>query len=154
MINGLQIKKLRRISDERGSVMHMLRCDQAEFVQFGEIYFSEIFPEVTKGWKLHRKMTLNYAVPCGEIKVVLYDQRKDSHTFGEVNEIYLGRSNYDLLTIPPLIWTSFACVSSVTAIVANCATMPHDPSEVLNCDIDDPRIPYNWAENKCSAQSL
>lgn len=153
MISGLHIKKLRKISDQRGSVMHMLRCDQPEFSQFGEIYFSEIFPKVIKGWKLHRKMTLNYAVPHGEIKVVLYDQRKDSLTFGEVNEIYLGRSNYDLLTIPPLIWTSFACASSVPAIVANCATIPHDPSEVLTCDIADPCVPYNWAENKCPAQS-
>ena len=42
MINGVVVKPLRRIPDERGFVMHMLRADDPEFEKFGEIYFYAI----------------------------------------------------------------------------------------------------------------
>lgn len=37
MIEGVQVKPLRQICDERGKVMHMLRCDDPLFERFGEI---------------------------------------------------------------------------------------------------------------------
>ena len=42
-IQGITISPLKIISDDRGSVMHMLRNDNQIFEQFGEIYFSTIF---------------------------------------------------------------------------------------------------------------
>ena len=48
--------------------------------------FSSVFPGVIKGWHLHRRMTLNYAVPVGLIKLVLYDDREGSSTRGELME--------------------------------------------------------------------
>ena len=52
-IDGVVIKKLNQISDERGKIMHMLRSDDPLFEKFGEIYFSTIYPQVIKGWHLH-----------------------------------------------------------------------------------------------------
>ena len=49
MIQGVKFKLLKKICDERGAVMHMLRCDDPEFEKFGEIYFSCIYPGVVKG---------------------------------------------------------------------------------------------------------
>ena len=80
MIDGVAIRPLRRIPDERGAVFHMLRRDDAWFTQFGEMYFSLVYPGAVKGWHLHKRMTLNYAVPSGRIKLVLYDDRDDSPT--------------------------------------------------------------------------
>ena len=71
MIDGVLIHSLRQIPDERGKIMHMLRCDDPHFEQFGEIYFSVVYPGVIKGWHIHRAMTLNYAVVSGMIKLVL-----------------------------------------------------------------------------------
>src|SRR5947209_17024448 len=104
MIHGVEVKPLRQISDERGKVMHMLRCDAPHFEKFGEIYFSCVWPGAIKGWHLHKLMTLNYAVPCGHIKFVLYDERAESRTRGELTELYLGESNYALVTVPPGVW--------------------------------------------------
>ena len=89
MIDGVQITPLRQISDERGNVMHMLKSTDPIFDKFGEIYFSGVFPDVVKGWHIHTKMTLNYSVPVGKIKLVLYDDRPSSKTFGEVQEVFL-----------------------------------------------------------------
>ena len=92
MIEGVVVQPLRRIADERGSVMHMLRASDPWFAGFGEIYFSTVYPGVVKGWHLHRRMVLNYAVPHGSIKMVLYDDRDGSRTKGELQEILQSNS--------------------------------------------------------------
>lgn len=144
MIDGVFIHSLRQISDERGTIMHMLRYDAPHFQKFGEIYFSAVYPGVIKGWHLHKEMTLNYAVVSGMIKLVLYDERENSPSRGEIMEIFVGDTNYKLVTIPPNVWNGFKGVGIETSLVANCATLPHDPDEIVRLNPFDDRIPYNW----------
>ncbi len=144
MIEGVEINQLSIIPDERGMILKMLRRDDTVFREFGEIYFSVIYPGVIKGWHIHKKMTLNYAVISGIIKLVLYDDREGSPTKGEIQEIFLGRENYKLVTIPPMVWNGFKGVGTEAAIVANCATIPHDPDEIERMDPFNNSIPYNW----------
>jgi dTDP-4-dehydrorhamnose 3,5-epimerase len=144
MIDGVRVHPLRQIPDERGRIMHMLRADAEHFERFGEIYFSAVYPGAIKGWHLHLKMTLNYAVVVGHIKLVLYDDRESSPSRGEVQELFLGEANYSLVTVPPLVWNGFKGIGDRTAIVANCATLPHDPEEIQRRDPFDAAIPYNW----------
>ena len=59
MLHGVQMVPLRRIHDERGMVMHMLRNDDPHFTEIGEIFFSVVYPGVIKGWHLHSRMTVN-----------------------------------------------------------------------------------------------
>ena len=144
MIHDVIIQPLRRIPDERGTIMHMLKNSDPWFDSFGEIYFSTVYPEVVKGWHIHHRMTLNYCVIVGSIKLVLYDDRPESPTRGEVNEIYIGTENYNLVKIPPLIWNGFKGVGSNTAILANCSSAPHAPTEIERLDPFDNQIPYSW----------
>lgn len=144
MIEGVKITPLRQILDERGKIMHMLRADALHFIQFGEIYFSFIHPGVIKGWHIHKRMTLNYAVPVGKIKLVIYDDRENSSTRGELMEIFIGPENYQLITIPPLVWNGVKGVAETTSVIANCATLPHDPNEIERLNPFDKRIPYDW----------
>lgn len=144
MIDGVIITPLRQIFDERGKVMHMLREDSPVFSRFGEVYFSCTNPGAIKAWHLHKKMTLNYAVLYGEIKFVLYDDRPDSKTRGNVLELFLSPENYCLVTVPPLIWNGFKGIGDKTSIVANCATLPHDPLEIERKPAFDASIPYDW----------
>lgn len=145
MIEGVTITELKRFPDERGSVMHMLRCDWDVYRDFGEIYFSTVHPGAVKGWHIHHRATLNYAVPVGRIKFVLFDDRDDSRTKGEVQEVFLGEDNYVLVTVPPLIWNGFKGIGDSSALVANCASIPHDSKEIDRRDPADPSIPYDWA---------
>ena len=103
-IDGMTIRELRRIPDERGAVLHMLRDDAEGFERFGEIYFSMVYPGAVKAWHLHREMTLNYAVPVGMVKLVCYDDRPESPTRGNLVELHVGELNYVLVTVPPLVW--------------------------------------------------
>jgi len=122
----------------------MLRCDDPHFKKFGEIYFTVVYPGVIKGWHIHKKMTLNYAVVSGMIKLVLYDSREDSKTKGELMELCIGEDNYVLVSIPPEVVNGFKGLSTKPAIVANCATEPHDPNEIIRIDPFDKAIPYDW----------
>jgi dTDP-4-dehydrorhamnose 3,5-epimerase len=144
MIDGAAIHTLRRIPDERGQILHMLRSDAAHFAGFGEIYFSQVYPGVVKAWHIHSKMSLNYAVPIGSVKLVLYDDRPGSTTHGEVMEVFMGESNYVLVTVPPGVWNGFKGIGVAPALVANCSTHPHDPAEISRLDPFDNHIPYDW----------
>lgn len=144
-IHDVRVTPLRCIPDERGAVLHMLREDSSTFERFGEIYFSTVYPGVVKGWHRHKRMTLNYAVPVGMVKLVCYDDRDRSPTRGELQEVHLGELSYALVTIPPLVWNGFKGVGPGTALVANCATIPHDPQEIERVDPFASDIPYDWA---------
>ena len=143
-IEGIKITPLKIIKDHRGSVMHMIRNDNEVFEEFGEIYFSTIFENKVKAWHLHKEMTLNYAVIYGEIKCVLYDDRPNSKTRGCIDEYFLSPENYSLITVPPLVWNGFKGIGNKVSIVANCATIPHDPLEIERKSAFDSSIPYDW----------
>jgi len=145
MIKGVLVVPLKQIPDERGKVMHMLRADASHFDKFGEIYFSVVYPGAIKGWHLHKRMTLNYAVVSGMIKLVLYDPREDSPSRGEITELFVGEDNYVLVQIPPGVINGFKGVGTKPAIVANCATEPYNPSEMIRIDPFSKDIPYDWA---------
>lgn len=144
MIVGVLVIPLQRIPDERGTVMHMLRRTDPHFIEFGEIYFSTVYPGVVKGWHRHREMTLNYACVHGRVKLALFDTRDGSPSKGEVMEIFLGPDNYSLVQIPPGVWNGFKGMGNEPAIVANCATHSHDPSRSDRLDPFTSEIPYDW----------
>ncbi len=144
MIHDVVVTPLKQIADERGKVMHMLRSDAPGFPGFGEIYFSCVYAGAVKAWHCHTRMVCNYAVPCGQIQLVLYDARSESPTRGEVHEILMGEEHYYLVTIPPLIWSGFKGLASPLSIVANCSSIPHDPTEIERRDPLHPDIPFTW----------
>ena len=144
MIDGVAVRPLRQLPDERGKIMHMLREDDPHFSRFGEIYFSVVYPGAIKAWHLHRMMTLNYAVVAGTIKLVLFDDRAESPTRGNLMELFPGEANYCLITVPPLVWNGFKGIGTNPAVVANCATHAHDPEEIVRLDPFSPNVPYSW----------
>lgn len=147
MIDGVIRKPLRIIPDDRGAIMHMLRRDWPEFTDFGEVYFSCVAPGAVKAWRRHTRMTMQLAVPHGAIELVLYDARPNSPTQGEVQIETLSPNDpdtYALMIVPPGIWNGFRGLGGDTSVVANCASIPHDPDESESLPPDDPSIPHDW----------
>ena len=144
-IDGVLISKLREIRDQRGSVLHHLRCDAPEFTRFGECYFSEVLPGAVKAWKRHSRQTQNLAVPVGRIRLAIYDDRSGSATYGVLSVFELGRPDaYLRLRIPPGLWYGFTGISPAPALLANCADLPHDRAESELQDSNWQAIPYRW----------
>ncbi len=146
MIEGVKIKKLKVIPDERGRLMEMLRSDDDLFIAFGQVYLTTAYPGVVKGWHYHKKQTDNMTVVKGMMKIVLYDNRDGSSTREEINEFFMGIHNPLLLQIPPLLLHGFKCISDEEAMVVNCPTDTYDyekPDE-FRLDPHQNEIPYEW----------
>ncbi|WP_158999110.1 dTDP-4-dehydrorhamnose 3,5-epimerase family protein [Pigmentibacter ruber] len=143
-ISGVLIQELKQFTNEKGKVFHMLRADSPSFIAFGEVYFSQINPGKIKGWHKQLIKTINYAVPVGKVKLVLYDARENNSTYKNILEITLSQDEYYLVTIPPGIWVSFKAISDTIALLVNCATHPHSEKECEYVAIEDNLIPYNW----------
>jgi len=146
-IHGVKIIKKNQIIDERGKIKHMLRADDQNYSKFGEIYFSFVNPKKIKAWHYHKHMTLNYVAVHGSIKLVLFDDRNESATKGELEEIILSDKNHCLVSIPPKIWNGFCSNNSNVAILANCSDIPHDKEEIVRIPYNDKKIPYKWEFN-------
>ena len=144
MIHDVKITPLKIISDNRGKVMHMLRNDSKIFKKFGEIYFSTIYHQSIKGWHLHKESVLNYVCIKGKVKLVLFDDRKESSTKGIYLELTLSPEDYFLVTIPPNIWNGFKGLDKGESIIANCLTLPHNEKEMVRKDPFDKSFNYKW----------
>ena len=147
MINGVKVKQLKVVSDERGRVMEMLRSDDELFVKFGQVYYTTAYPGIVKGWHYHEKQIDNFVAVKGMMKVVLYDRREDSPTKGVINEFFMGDHNPILLQIPIGVLHGFKCISENEAMVLNITTEPYNrenPDE-HRVDPHSESIPYNWA---------
>ena len=146
MIDGVNVKKLKVIPDERGLLMEMLRADDAIFKKFGQVYLSVVYPGVVKGWHYHKVQTDYFVIVSGMAKVVLYDRREGSPTHGEVNEFFMGAHNPILITIPPGVAHGMKGVGTQPAYLINCPTEPynHEKPDEYRIDPNDKNIPYNW----------
>jgi len=144
IIEGVIIQDLKQIIDDRGRVMHMIRSDNPFFEKFGEVYFSEVLSGVVKAWKWHKRMTQFLTVPVGKIRLVIFDNRKNSNSKGNLKVLDISRENYQLVKIPPKLWYGFKCISAYPALLANCADLAHDPNEAEIKNPNDSYIPYQW----------
>ncbi len=146
MIESVKIKKLKVIPDERGRLMEMLRSDDELFIKFGQIYMTTAYPGVVKGWHYHKKQVDNFVVVKGMMKVVLYDERDNSRTKGEVNEFFMGEQNPILLQIPLLVYHGFKCISEQEAICINCPTQlfNYNQPDEFRIPAHSNQIPYDW----------
>ena len=140
MIKEVVITKLGIIATLGGSVMHAMKASSAGYTGFGEAYFSQVDQGAIKAWKRHKKMTLNLAVPVGEIRFVLFDDREVSNT--QFQEIIISKGNYCRLTVPPMVWMGFQGLSESGSMLLNIADIEHEPDEVNRKEMSE--INYNW----------
>ena len=147
MINGVKVKQLKVIPDERGRLMEVLRADDPVFIKFGQVYMTTAYPGVVKAWHFHKKQYDNFVCLKGMMKVVLYDSRDGSPTKGEVNEFFLGEHNHILLQIPPLVYHGFKCISDTEAMIVNCCTEMYNRAEPDEYRLPPhgSDIPYDWS---------
>ncbi len=146
MIEGVKTKQLRVIPDERGHLMEMLRADDDLFVKFGQMYMTTTYPGVVKGWHLHRKQLDNVVCVKGMIKLVLFDARQQSPTFGQIDELFLGELRPLLVQIPASVYHGLKCISTDEAYIVNAPTevYVYEKPDQEELPHDTPRIPYDW----------
>lgn len=148
MIDGVKTKRLVAHHDERGWLMEILRSDDEIFDEFGQVYVSVAYPGVVKGWHYHKLQTDHFCVIKGMLKVVLYDQREDSTTHGELNEFFVGEGNPLLIKIPALVVHGVKAIGTEPGFLINCPTRPYNREQPDEYRIDphSGEIPYRWEQ--------
>jgi len=146
MIQGVEVKRLKVIPDERGHLMEIMRCDDSIFQKFGQVYITTAYPGVIKAWHFHTHQTDYITVVKGMAKVVLYDARKDSETYDEVNEFFIGKYNPILVKVPNFVYHGFKGIGNEEVVVLNIPTLPYnmDNPDEHRIDPHDNKIPYDW----------
>ena len=71
---------------------------------------------------------------------------KDSSTYKEINEFFLGVENPRLLSVPPFVYHGFKAIGTETAYFLSVPTEPYNykkPDE-YRLPPDTDKIPYDW----------
>lgn len=150
MIDGVIIKKLKVIKDERGFLMEMLRDDDDFFQKFGQVYLTVCYPGIVKAWHYHRKQNDNFTIIKGKGRIGLYDGREGSKTKGEVMEIIAGEENRVLVHIPQGVMHGFENMGNEPCYLINCVTehYNYDNPDEERIDPFDNSIPFKWNAKK------
>jgi len=135
-MDGVILTSLKQIHHPKGNVFHGMKKSDAGYDGFGEAYFSTINKDDIKGWKTHKKMTLNLIVPVGKIKFVVYNEETK-----EFFSVILSQNNYQRLTVKPNLWMAFQGIGEYNMLL-NLASMEHNPTEAISVDLSE--IDYEW----------
>lgn len=146
IIDGVTVKKLAVMPDDRGRLMEILRRDDEMFEKFGQVYVTTAYPGVVKAWHAHERQNDNITTVSGVAKIVLADLREDSPTAGQVNEFFAGEHNPTLVHVPALVYHGFACVGQRECVIVNVPTnvYDHEEPDELRLPFDTERIAYSW----------
>ncbi len=153
LIQGVKIKPLKSIHDERGFLMEMLRNDDEIFEKFGQVYMTGVTKGVAKGWHYHKNQNDHFTCVYGTALVVLYDARQDSPTRGMVNEFILGSPNSEkgeqiLVKIPTGVFHGFTAYECDEARIVNVPTQVYnykEPDE-YRCAWNSDEVAYKWPD--------
>lgn len=131
---------LKRIPTAGGDVRHALKAGDPGFAGFGEAYFSSVEQGAVKGWRRHRRMTLNLVVACGEVRFVVCDGLGGR----QAHQLTPDRSEaYGRLTVSPGLWVAFGGVGRGTNLLLNIASIEHDPTEADVAPLAD--LAWSWS---------
>ena len=147
MIEGVRVKKLKVIPDDRGRLMEIFRNDDEMFDVFGQVYMTTAYPGIVKAWHYHKKQTDNFTCIKGTMRLGLYDGREGSKTFEQVEEYIINiDENPMLIQIPPEVYHGFKCISEDEAMVINVVTVPYDPNNPDEYRLDEYEndIDFDW----------
>lgn len=143
MIQGVQVKKLKVIADDRGRLMEIFRVS-ANNIKPEQVYMTTAFEGVVKDkdkFHMHINQTDNMCCVKGKIKLVLVDTRENSSTNGEINEFEIGEENFCLITIPKKVLHAFKSLKGESFII-NCIDHEYNHKNPDEFRIDNKF--YNW----------
>ena len=122
-IQGVVVRDLRKFADSRGWLTELFRRDElaAEFFP-AMTYVSSTVPGVTRGPHEHvDQADLFCFLGPSNFQLRLWDNRKDSPTYGNRMTLVVGQSDPKSVLIPHGVVHAYRNVGSVDGVVINCA---------------------------------
>jgi len=150
-IDGIQVRPARPVPHEDGLVTEVARRIWPEVDrEIVQVHITTTQVGRIRAWGLHQHSTDRLFVVKGLVSIVVFDGRKDSPTYGEVNEIRLSERNPALVVIPPCLYHGWKNIGTDEAFIIN---MPsslynHAGPDALDLPYDHPQaaetVPWRW----------
>lgn len=147
LIEGVEIRYANTQADARGSVCEILNPSWGVHPDpIVYVYQFTIRPGMVKGWHVHHLHDDRIFISSGTVKVVLYDDRKDSPTYGVVNEIYRTEHRRSIMVIPRFVFHAHENVGDKDALMVSMPSRPyrHDDPDVYRLPVNNDYIPYEF----------
>ena len=121
-IDGLEIRPLAQIADERGWLVELFRHDELDTgFHPAMAYLSATEPGVTRGPHEHIDQTdLFCFIGPGNFKLRVWDNRPASPTYWRVMTLFAGQDNPQMVIVPPGIVHAYRNISHFTGMTINC----------------------------------
>ena len=149
MIDGVKIKKLKVIPDDRGKLMEILRASETA-IRPEQVYMTTAFEGVVKDknkFHMHKNQIDNMCCVKGRVKLVLVDTRANSKTKGELDEFEIGEGNFCLITIPEKVLHAFKSLKG-EAFIINCIKPEYNKENPDEFRIDNTYYDWDKARRK------
>jgi dTDP-4-dehydrorhamnose 3,5-epimerase len=150
-IEGIEYRGARPVSHHDGHLTEAYRADWGVTeVPVVQVNVSVTFPGRVRAWGLHRHTIDRLFASTGSLCIVCYDGRRDSRTFGAVNEFFMGERNQGLIIIPPGVFHGWKNLGDDEATIVGMPSRLYDHDGPdrweLRWDSDDARriSPYSW----------
>ena len=147
LTDGVSVRQILTQVDDRGTVFELY--DPRWNFHPKPMVFAYCFtlrPGRVKGWALHKNHEDRYVLVQGQLKLVLFDPRPSSSTYGEICEIWLTEFDRKLVSIPKFVWHADHNVGSTDVLAVNFPTIPYDHAkpDKYRLPIDTNLIPYRF----------
>jgi dTDP-4-dehydrorhamnose 3,5-epimerase len=147
-IEGVVVREVLHVPRDHGIITEMFRPEwDPTALPIVHIYQSRLFPGAIGAWSCHATTVDRLFVNQGHLKVVLYDGREASKSFGRVVELHTGDARPAFIVLPAGIWHGLQNLGASDALIVNCPTKAYnyeDPDH-YRLPFDSPEIPYTWA---------
>jgi dTDP-4-dehydrorhamnose 3,5-epimerase len=146
-IDGVIVREVLHVPRDHGVITEMFRPEwDPTGLPIIHIYQSRLFPGAIGAWSCHAKTVDRLFVNQGHLKIVLYDGREASKSFGRVVELYAGDSRPGFAVIPSGVWHGLQNLGSSDALIVNFPTNAYDYEDPdhYRLPYDSPEIPYTW----------
>ena len=150
-IEGVHFRAARPVVHDDGVVVEVARTTWEIVDQpIVQVHTTTTLPGRVRGWGLHLHGTDRLFVAYGLVSIVIYDGRRDSVTFGRVNEFRLSERNPGLVIVAPGLYHGWKNIGTDEAIIINMPTRlyQHDGPDALDLPYGSDRareiVPFQW----------
>ena len=147
LIDGVVIRYATTQVDDRGTLCEILNPAWGVHpAPFSYVYQFTIRPGKVKGWHIHHQHDDRIFLSQGTAKVVLYDERPKSPTYGMVNEIYRTDAHRSMMVIPSYVWHAHQNLGTSDALLISMPTRAYDHAapDVFRLPLENDVIPYKF----------
>lgn len=142
MLPGVRVRDLKKLPDDRGFFVELLRKDWKELSE-GDVFvqsnMSMSYPGIIRAWHRHARGQVDYFIVLrGALKVGIYDDRENSETRGQLDEVVLSSEKLQILRVPGYYWHGSKTVSSEPSLLLYFVTRLYDYENP-----DEERRPWN-----------